>query len=193
MERLGDNATAHFDTGEFIYAGLLDIPFIFDLVLDGSVAGSFSDRYLKRQGYLSILFLLLTSLRSLSWIFRTKKRELLLFMRSDVPVGFIQIEWTNTKAGIPCCYVTTCAIAPVYRGNHYGRDMIELLIARAPVGTEIWAYCTKYARAMQRTLKNLHFVRRTAGHGLDAYSFMKSRDDVAAADDNNLVTGALVR
>ena len=146
-----------------------------------------------RQGYLQILFLLLTSLRSFSWMFRNKKRELLLFMSSKVPVGFVQIEWTKTKAGIPCCCITICAVAPVYRGNHYGRDMVELLIARTPVGTEIWAYCTKYARAMQHILKNLHFVRRPAGHGLDAYFFTTSRNDVAAADDKNLVTRSLVR
>lgn len=193
MERLDTAAAAHFESGDFVYAGLLDIPFIFDLVLEGSVSGSFSDSYLMRQGYLHILFLLLTSLHSLSWICRGKKRELLIFRKSTIPVGFIQIESMTMKNGNACRYIMTCAIAPLYRGSRYGRDMVELLIARSPMGTEICAFCTKYARAMQHILKNLHFVRRTAGHGLESYSFLKSADVNAAADQCELTTSTLVR
>lgn len=158
-------------------AGVLDLPFIFDLVLDGSFAGSFSDTYLTRKGYAKILFLLITSLHVFRWFFKSRRRELLLFVKHDVPVGFIQIESSIKPDGNPYCYIMTCAISPQFRGNRYGREMLMLLVDRCNAGTEVCAVCTKYARAMRRTLMGLHFVRKSVGLGLDAYTF-----NIPAAD-----------
>lgn len=158
--------------GEFVVAGLLDIPFIFDLILEGSFSGSFTDAFLKRKGYFQILILLLPSLHWLSWLIKTRKRELLLFVKQEIPIGFIQIESTVASDGMPHRYIMTCAIVPKFRGHRYGREMISLLISQSLPGSEICGRCTKYARAMQRTFKNLHFVRTSVGHGLDNYAYV---------------------
>ena len=168
--------------GEFVVAGLLDIPFVFDLILHGSFYGSFSDSYLRRKGYFSILALLLSSLQCSSWLFKNRNRQLLLFVKQGVPVGFIQIESTNGDQGMPMKYIITCAIAPEFRGHRFGREMIALLIAHSTTGTEICGVCTKYARAMHATFKSLHFTRKSVGFSLDHYSYITSRrEDVSTA------------
>ncbi len=179
--------------GEFIIAGLLDIPFIFDLIFDVSFSGSFSDAYLKRKGYLHILLLLLTSLHCFAWMFKTKNRELLQCVKQDKPVGFIQIESTINSHGQLRHYIMTCAIAPTHRGNRYGREMIELLIGRARAGTLICGVCTKYARAMQHTFKGLHFIRKSVGYGLDEYSYVIPDEQHTAAGRPEGADAALVR
>ena len=179
MDRANDVVSRKSRDGSFVYAGVLDLPFIFDLVLDGSSAGSFSDAYLTRKGYTKILFLLVTSLHVFRWIFKSKRRELLLFVKHDVPIGFIQIESSIKPDGDLYCYVMTCAISPQFRGNRYGREMLSLLMARCGAGAEICAVCTKYARAMRRTLMGLHFVRKSVGLGLDAYTFITPAAEAA--------------
>lgn len=193
MERAHESVSAAPSDGNFVYAGLLDLPFIFDLVLDGSSAGSFSDTYLTRKGYVKILLLLLSSLRIFRWIFRSKQRDLLLFVKNDVPVGFMQIESSIKPNGDAYRYIMTCAIAPALRGNRYGREMIELLVKRCHANTEICAVCTKYARAMRRTLMGLHFARKSIGLGLDAYSYQTFANNEAADRHVESVDSALVR
>lgn len=193
MDRAHQSVRAPTSEGHFVYAGMLDLPFIFDMVLDGSSAGSFSDTYLTRRGYVKILLLLITSLHLFRGIFNTKKRELMLFIKHDIPVGFIQVESQTKPGGNEHRYIMTCAIAPQFRGNRYGREMVELLIARCDAHTEICAVCTKYARAMRRTLMGLRFVRKSIGLGLDAYTFQTAVTDKALTDHTQSADGVLVR
>ena len=99
------------DCGEiqFRKAGLLDVPFLFGLMLDGSLAGAFSDSYLRDAGHFKLFTLVLGTVfvRPL-WMTRHPARgQTLLVCSKGLEVGFIQLD--NT-AGTSECPVSTIAL-----------------------------------------------------------------------------------
>ena len=88
-------------------------------------------------------------------------------------IGFIKIssQFTNVNVQV----IALCAIKPEHRNPKYGTQMIRMVIEDYPTGTEIFALCTIYSRAMQRVLKNLKFHRdkKTNNLRLESYRLTK--------------------
>ncbi|HWW07810.1 hypothetical protein [Collimonas sp.] len=161
-------------------AGILDIPFIFDLVVRGSLDGSFTDSFLTSTGHIAIFLSLLASVRFFSKLQflgpRNRKhgkdmdRELLVFTHQGEPIGFLQIKTAQEEDGSIVKLIDKCAIKYELRGQGHGTNMINLFVAMQPANTKLLAYCNKYAQSMQHIFRYMHFRRTTVGKGLNLYT-----------------------
>lgn len=172
-------------------AGFLDIPFIYDLIIRGSMDGSFTEAILSSKGYLAILFTLFLSLRLFGKLkfLRSRKpeqlncisKELLIFSDHDEPIGFLKIATYRDVNRNIIKLIDLCAIKYELRGQGYGKRMINQFLEMQPAGTEFWAYCNKYAKSMQHIFKAMHFRRTSVGNGLELYALGKSEPKVLDA------------
>lgn len=157
-------------------ASLLDIPFIFHLIQDGSLSGSFSDSNLTSKGYITVFRLLfLDILHSHRFIkHKTDDIRLLILTLNNENIGFIKITSPFTNLNVQI--IDLCAIKPEHRNQKHGTQLIRMVIEDFPAETEIFALCTKYSRAMQRVFKNLKFRRdkKTNNFRLESYRFTKN-------------------
>lgn len=172
-------------------AGFLDLPFIFDLIVRGSLDGSFGASVISSSGYISLLLSLFMSLRFFSKLksLRSRKnerpyridKELLIFSDHNEPVGFLQVRTFQDESRNIFKIIDTCAIKYERRGQGYGKCMISQFLEMQPAGTEFWAYCNKYAKSMQHIFKNMHFRRTSVRNGLEQYTLGKSEAKVLDA------------
>lgn len=143
---------------KFLKASLLDIPFIFDLIQDGSQVGSFAAQYLTSNGWVRSLRMLILDVlaphRNIEHPGYAIK--LLIFTLNNEEVGFMRI-FRFADRGI--YGIDICAIAPAHRNQNIGSHMIRMFIEDLPSSAEIVTHCTKYSRAMQHVLKKLKFQR----------------------------------
>lgn len=156
-------------------AGFLDIPFVFFLIQEGSLSGSFTEFYLTSKGYLSVLkSIFVDLLYSRYLVSQGGNVKLLIFTVNNEDVGFIKLSVLRANNSIQI--IDLCAIKPEYRNKKYGTQMIRMVVDKAPQDGVIFALCTKYSRAMQRVLKNLKFHRdkKTNKLCLESYRFTKS-------------------
>jgi len=159
------------DHYEFRDASLLDIPFIFNLIYEGSLEGVFSDNLHAKAGPYTILKMLLPSLKLFSQ-FQPKsapRKELLMVHHQGEELGFIQLEITALDEKHKNKYIATCSIAHAFRGQGHGTNMIAAFVNDQEPGTRIIAISNKYAKPMRAILKTLHFQRKSIGSGLDSY------------------------
>lgn len=179
-----DINASKFGNLEFRRAGLLDVPFIFDLMMEGSVAGSFSDRFLAvKTGARKLLWMLLRNIALKSW--RTPSTPLagwFVVRSGQQSVGFIQI-FSASEANVGSAIeLALCAISPALRDQGYGTAVLRVIIASYPTGTTLTVHCTKYARAMQHILKRLGFIRNPrAGFGVEQYRYVIRAETSLAA------------
>lgn len=169
----------------FEKAGFLDIPFIFQLLLEGGIAGSFSDRYLIGAGHFK-LFMRITDLvapwpRWLTWKRTVPRAPALQIVRDgDDDVALVQIAFNTTAFGDPHATLVMLAVAQKQKNKRYGTQIVQALVRDLPELGMMDVYCTKYARAMHRILYNLHFKRdRIMVRGLSR--FVLSRHPAADA------------
>ncbi|WP_394756644.1 GNAT family N-acetyltransferase [Rhodoferax sp.] len=159
-----------------VKASLLDVPFIFDLMMNGCELGAFSDRYMKGTGGIRLFWFILrgiftqsSSARSIAdrsnwYIFSMKRKE----------IGFMYIETSQATNGTAVRHVALFGIHPRYRSQGHGTAVLKLFIVAQPTGTSILVHCTKFARAMQHVLKRLRFIRNPkSGYLLEKYCFVK--------------------
>lgn len=171
----------------FAKAGFLDIPFIFQLLLEGGIAGSFSDRYLIGAGHFK-LFLWITDTIApwpawLTWRRKTKRAPSIQIVRKgDDDVGLIQMAYSKTSLGVPQTSLVLLAVAQNHKNQRYGTQVIERLIDELPELAVMDVCCTKYARAMHHILHKLHFKRdRVMVKGLSRFVFIRQPALAAAA------------
>jgi RimJ/RimL family protein N-acetyltransferase len=162
-------------------ASILDIPFIFDLIVHGSLDGSFTDSFLSSKGYIAILVSLFTSVLFFSKLKILKSNnksqaddvQLLVFTHQDDAIGFLQIKTFREENGNITKLIDKCAIKDEFRGQGLGKNMINLFLATQSSDTKIFAYCNKYAKSMQRIFRHVHFRRTSIGRGLNLYTLGK--------------------
>jgi N-acetylglutamate synthase-like GNAT family acetyltransferase len=144
---------------KFRKASLLDIPFIFDLIQDGSQVGSFAEKYLTAKGAVQVLSMLILDVLAPHRFIEREGYDikLLIFALNDEDVGFMKIKPGFADRSI--YKIDICAIAPEYRSQKIGSHMIRMFIEDLPSGAEVVMYCTKFSRAMQHILKMLNFQR----------------------------------
>lgn len=160
-------------------AGLLDISFIFYLIMDGSFEGAFTDLFLTSNGYfLALIYLLLAVLRPLRFLKYNKEvGELFIFTLNDEDIGFLKIKKISQVGHAQV--IELCAIAPEQRNQKHGTKMIRTYLDSLTIGTEVMAYCTKYSRAMQHIFVKQQFIRDKNSYPLECYRFRKKTDTLS--------------
>lgn len=160
--------TAFSEDYGFRKASLLDVPFIFHLIVEGSETGAFPVTYSTAKGLPTLFAMLMRDIlrpRSTldNGICDTKT---LIFTQGGEDVGFLQTGCMGDKQShvIKCC-----AIAQQHRNQHHGSNMIRMYIESLPAVPEVVAYCTKINKAMPRLLKKLGFHKEKANSVYDCY------------------------
>jgi hypothetical protein len=160
----------------FRKATLLDIPYIFNLIQDGSFSGSFTQFLMTSKGYYYILRELFPDVLKLSQIFKTEKTSLFIFTLNNDEIGFLKIKTELGMGNVQI--IELCSINPELRNQRHGSQMIHMYIESLPEGTEIIAYCTKYSRAMQHVLVKQKFKRDRKSFPLECYRYTKKSVDL---------------
>ncbi|MCX7167652.1 MAG: GNAT family N-acetyltransferase [Rhodocyclales bacterium] len=140
-------------------ARLLDIAPVFNLIQEGSAHGSFNNLYLlpRYQAGLGIqLFcvLLLGKLRlpSGSW----RRADLHVIHHDGRFVGFALLR--HLSAGGKDQEIFMCAVDPQYRGQGFGRHLLQTVLAKMEDESTVEAECLPRAVQMKRLLRGMGFV-----------------------------------
>lgn len=166
--------TTHQDY-KFRKAGLLDIPFIFELIQEGSLSGFFNEYLMTSKGYIFTLVELFQDvLYPLRRMLRKEDIKILIFTLNDQDIGFIKIQFHLSGEQEICL----CAMTPSHRNHKHGSQMIRMYLETLPTGAVVIAYCTKYARAMQHVLRNLGFQRDKNSFPSECYRFTKNSESL---------------
>lgn len=170
---------------QFRKAGVLDIPYIFTLLQEGSFIGSFSNFLMTSKGYFLVLKMLFSEMLPLR-LFKSKQEEgqFYIFSLDRQDIGFIKIKTLLFAGGLQV--IDLCAIDPALRNQKHGSQMIRMYLESLPAGTDVIAYCTKYSRAMQHILARQKFRRDKRSFRLECYHFKKSADIAQAIPSANV-------
>lgn len=165
-------------------AGLLDIPFLFELIQECSLEGAFSENLMTSSGYLMVLGRLMKDILQTPHLFKQEadRHQILIFTRDRKEVGFLHYS-TSLDDQPPSRIIELCAISPEYRNQNIGSLMLREYIDSLDDSTQVQVYCNKYSRAMQHILVKLKFrrekkcLRVERGHQvfyLASFRFIKS-------------------
>jgi len=159
---------------KFRKATLLDIPYIFNLIQDGSYRGAFTQFLMTSKGYFFILRGLIPDVLKVFPAFSKEKSKLFVFTMNNDEIGFLKIK---TERGTETVQIIElCAINPELRNQRHGSQLIRMYIESLPEGTEVIAYCTKYSRAMQHVLVKQKFKRDRKSFPLECYRYTKKSE-----------------
>ena len=145
-------------------ASLIDLPFIFYQMYDGSINGAFSDSFISRHGLVSLFsFLIRFFIPSKSCLFKTSSiQEAFIYGDNQCDFGFI-ITIAKPKKNNESQYITIVAagIQHQHRVKGLGQMMIKSFLESLDPNTEVHAYCTKYSKVMQHIFRKHKFIRDT--------------------------------
>lgn len=140
-------------------AGLLDVPLIFELIMEGSQAGAFTDHHLSHTGSPRLLFSLLGRIAAQRFLpDRARGGWQVIEGASGEPVGCLQTRQPR-DASQPWD-LALLSIIEAHRNRGLGTQVVEHLLAELPPDRVLRVHCTRYARAMQHILKKERFQRR---------------------------------
>ena len=154
-------------------ASILDIPYIYDLIWQGSKEGSFTDRYLNSDGYVILLIELLKILfRPLHLDeVETKLHVLKIVECKGKSIGLLHYTLYAEMQSGNYLHVEHFSVSPAHRNTGNGTWIVDWLIEEAVKSeSTLTACCTKYALVMQRIFKKRNFIRTSIGYGLELYS-----------------------
>ncbi len=160
-------------------ASIFDVPFIFNLMLQGAEEGAFTEKFLGRKGPQRLLWHVFTSVLLKNWRFKPPPlidSWLVVTRATGEGLGFLK-----TTTSTDChqdWHLDLLCIAPKYRNNGIGTAVTREFITRVPDGVSVQVHCTKYARAMQHILKRNGFHRKhivVQGHSLEQYTFINGQ------------------
>lgn len=160
-------------------ARLLDVPFIFNLIQDGSSSGVFSNEYLTPKGCATLFkslicdnaFILNPTKIPIS--FQQKSSIYLLIENDQDTLGFVQLGSDSICPNK--IFIEKFSIAPKFRKQGYGRKMLQSIVELLRTRYSLIAYCTPQAKVMKHLLKTTRFERQKQSivpfgcRGLDAY------------------------
>jgi hypothetical protein len=142
------------NSARFCKAGLLDLPFIFNQIMDGSVEGVYSDLLLARGGNVHLFKLLFVNLLPFGRLLGKRKiYDFMMFSNGSDEIGFAGMHTDSKGARV----IGFFGIDMQFRGKRNGALMLRTLIESYPANTRIEAYTTKYAAGMQRLLSQAGF------------------------------------
>ncbi|MFM6991838.1 MAG: GNAT family N-acetyltransferase [Rhodoferax sp.] len=143
-------------------AHFLDVPLIFQLLLEGAESGSFSEVFVTRTGICTLFSVIFRSVAM--QFFQSKKSssryEWHIISNADrVEVGFLKVHkglGTGRDSNLELL-----AICPAYRNQGLGAAVLEYIASEVPKDGHLYIHCTKYAKAMQHILKRHNLKRNT--------------------------------
>lgn len=145
-------------------ASVIDLPFIFYLMYDGSIDGAFTGSFVSRHGSVYLFSYLIRSFIPFkSYLFKTLFiEEVFVYGDNQYDFGFI-ITITEPQKNNEPKHITICATAikPQHRKKGLGKMMIKSFLESLDPNTEVHAYCTKYSKVMQIIFRKLKFIRDT--------------------------------
>ncbi|HEY5995251.1 MAG TPA: hypothetical protein VIU46_11710 [Gallionellaceae bacterium] len=148
----------------FRKAGLLDLPFIFNQIVEGCVEGVYSDLFLTGGGNVHLMRLLFLNLLPFGKLLGKRKLyDFLIFRKGQEEIGFVGMYAArDAVSGDAAKHQATLTIgffgvAQAFRGKHKGIMMMRMLLEHLPADATIDAYTTKYAVGMQRLLTRSGF------------------------------------
>jgi ribosomal protein S18 acetylase RimI-like enzyme len=153
-------------------ASVLDVPFIFKLMMEGSESGVFSMHFQVGAGGARLLWLVLSGVLNQKWSLTGKpgkfKWQVIVDSHQE-EIGFLKVSDNDLSSGIQD--LELLAVSPGYRNRGIGTAVLHRLVANQPDGLLLRVHCTKYARAMQHILKKNSFKRttKTISPGLERY------------------------
>lgn len=141
-------------------AGVLDIPLIFNLMLEGGVAGAFTDRYLFAAGHFKLLLWIARATFTWpTWARINTAPRLLVLRQGTQEVGFAQLQHGTASSGEAVITLNLLAIQRAHQNRGFGAWALGTIIREMPENTILNVCCTKYAQAMQHLLHKLRFKR----------------------------------
>jgi len=174
QKRNSNSTDSHcFDEFQFRKAGVLDIPYIFGLIQEGSLIGSFPNSLMTAKGYAFLFKDLFEDVVPLLRIFhnKTQQAKLYVFCLNNEEIGFIKIGLPTNNENFQ--EIELCAIDPKHRNQHYGAKMLHMFLEELPNGTKVVAHCSKYSRAMQHILIREKFCRDKRSFPLECFRLIK--------------------
>lgn len=142
---------------QFRPAGFLEIPFIFNIIQEGCLTGSFSENLMTSAGYFTVLRTLFTEI-ALGWFATQRTSGLAIFTIGQAELGFMLVKASQAE-GQPVQVIELCGIADQHRNQHHGSKMIQMYLATLQHNTCVVVYCTKFSTAMRHVLLRLKFKR----------------------------------
>lgn len=147
-------------TYRFRKATLLDVPFMYNLMWEGSYEGGFTDGWLSGKGGLAILRILFRDLLAMPFAGRnTCEAPLLIFMLQQRDIGFIRHACYRGKSGQVTVRIDLFAIEKAFQHQRHGSMMLKMFLETQSQASEVVAYCNKYARVMRHMLHRAKFKR----------------------------------
>lgn len=171
-------------TYEFRSASLLDVPLIFDLMMEGSERGVFATRFSSGSGAVYLLWYILKGISAVTFRLSGKKCpsawKIICF--EAIPIGFFA---TTARAhGDPGLHLLFFSIKPDSRHRGHGKAALKQLIELQARDSILTVSCTKYAVCMQHILKKQRFQRdRRGGLLLEHYSLLNHPEAVGKTSD----------
>lgn len=163
-------------------AGLLDVPLLFELIMEGSQAGAFTDRHLAHTGSPRLLLDLLGRMAAQHFLpGRPRDEWQVIETPSGEALGFLQL--CRPQADGQPWDLVLLAIAAAHRNRGLGTQLVAHLLASVPADRSLRVHCTKYARAMQHILKKERFLRRREGSALRLEQYRSRPTALPAAGD----------
>lgn len=157
----------------FNRASILDTPLIFELMMNGSENGAFTDRYMVGTGGVKLILFIMQGILGFEKFPNKEKinSRWIIISNSKNPIGFMNYRTINSSDENSENLIAIYAISPSYRNLGHGKAALKLFIQNQPDNTSIIVHCTKYARAMQHILKKLRFQRNPkSGNPTEEYS-----------------------
>jgi hypothetical protein len=171
-------------TYKFRSASLLDVPLIFDLMMEGSEAGVFATRFSSGSGAVFLLWYILKGISAMTYRLSGRERPSawkIIFFEAR-PIGFFAT--TARAQGHPGLHLLFYSIKADSRHRGHGKSALKQLIEQQARGSILTVSCTKYAVCMQHILKKQHFQRdRRGGFLLEHYSVLHQPEAVSEPGD----------
>lgn len=146
---------------QFRKANILDIPLIFNLLLEGGIDGAFTDRYFSGAGHFNLFTWIVKAVLPLPGWLRKKipHTELRVMHKGEHDVGFAQLQHGTAQDGGTTLTLALLAVAKDHQKQQFGTWAVMTIIRDMHESTVLEVYCTKYSRGMQHLLRKQQFAR----------------------------------
>ena len=160
-------------------ASLLDVPYVFELLLEGAFFGAFSASFMLPNGTMRLLYYVFKLwFNQFSWGRRSyQPAALLMLNKQDKDIGFTYLQ--EVKVGEKkntFLVLSLMSISKEYRNQKIGTEVVNKIYNAIPPGDSMAVACTKYAVVMQKILRKLKFsASKNRLYGLREFTKTKSQ------------------
>lgn len=141
-------------------ASLLDLPFVFELLLEGAFFGSFSEAFMLPTGTFRLLYMVFKLWFNQYTLFRKNYHPaaLLMLIKGKKEIGFLYLEEIMVREkSNKHLVLSLMSVMKSYRNQKIGTKVVGRIFDSMPVGATMVAGCTKYSSVMQKILRKLKF------------------------------------